>query len=121
MSRGGCESGQNVKLEEIAAALGVSRTTVQNVRADYQRGGFEHALYNKRQMSDDPRYRKITEEVAMKILELTKEKPPIGKKRWSIRLLCAECESRGILDHVSTGAMKEMLWRHNVDLRENHR
>ena len=32
-------SGQETKVSEIAEALGVSRTTVQNVRADYYRGG----------------------------------------------------------------------------------
>ena len=65
-------SGQETKVAEIAEALGVSRTTVQNVRADYFKGGLEYALYNKRQTSDDPRHRKITEEVALRILKIAK-------------------------------------------------
>lgn len=108
-------SGKEIKVAEIAEALGVSRTTVQNIRADYFKGGLEYALYNKRQTSDDPKHRKITEEVALKILEMIEEEPPKGK-RWTIRLICAECKARGILGHVSTGAIKNMLHKYNVDL-----
>ena len=111
-------SGQEIKVSEIAEALGVSRTTVQNVRAEYFKGGLEYALYNKRQTSDDPRHRKITEEVALKILEMIEEDPPKGK-RWTIRLICAECKARGILGHVSTGAIRNMLCKYGVDLLED--
>ena len=109
-------NGQGVMLYEIAQSLGISRTTVQNVRADYKEGGIEYVLHKKRQVSSYPKTQKNIERLMEYVVEMIKENPPEGKKRWSVRLLCNECEKRGYAEHVAVGKMFNLLKKYNITL-----
>lgn len=95
-------------VEKLAARLGTTHTTVQTVRANYGKGGVECAVYKKhREVSMTTR--KINEDVIRKIWALSEEEPPIGYKKWSLKLLCKECVGRGIVDHIVPTSMSKVL------------
>ena len=111
----GC--GQKTRLSEIAEALGVSRTTVQNVRADYKEGGCEYALCNKQSLIKcKGKTMETPHSFAEKLREMIKEEPPEGREKWSVRLLCAECEKRGYAKHVAVGTMFKILKENGITL-----
>ena len=108
-------NGQGVMLYEIAQSLGISRTTVQNVRADFKEGGFEYVLYNKKGYSSDSKTQRQLDGLMERVTEMIREDPPEGTKRWSVRLLCSECEKR-YAEHVAVGKMFRLLKKYNVTL-----
>ncbi len=107
-------NGQGVMLYEIAQSLGISRTTVQNVRADFKEGGFEYVLYNKKGYSSDSKTQRQLDRLMGYVAEMVKEDPPEGTKRWSVRLLCSECEKRGYAEHVAVGKMFRLMKKYNI-------
>ena len=100
----------NVKLSvpKVAEMLGTTHTTVQTVRAEYGKGGIEAAVFRKKR-SDNIETRRINSEVREQIIKVSKEDPPQGHKRWSLRLLCREVVERGIIDHISADTMSVIL------------
>ena len=108
----GC--GQKTRLSEIADALGVSRTTVQNVRADFKEGGFEYALYNKKAHSSTSASQKRINALGEKIKSMVRELPPEGKSRWTVRLIASECVKRGYAEHASPSYVLKVLRKCNI-------
>ncbi len=98
---------------KLANLLGSSHTTIQDVRTKYAKEGFESAIYRKKV---ENRARKLDEDAIRKIVELTKKEPPEGKKRWSLRTLCKECEMQGIVSHVAPSTMSAVLNEVNIKL-----
>lgn len=52
---------------------------------------------------------KIMPEIAHQIREIAASTPPDGKKKWSSRMLCAEVEKRGILEHIVSSTVCKIL------------
>ena len=98
---------------KLADFLGSSHTTVQDVRTKYATDGLESAVYRKKV---EHRARKLDEDAIRKIVELTKQNPPKGKKRWSLRTLCKECEVQGIVSHVCPSTISNVLYEKNIKL-----
>jgi transposase len=70
--------------QEIAAVLGVGLRTVARVRQRFVEEGFAAALQPR------PRPRgayKLDAQTAAQIIELATSKAPLGRKRWTLRLL----------------------------------
>lgn len=99
---------EKLSVPKVAELLGTTHTTVQTVRAEYGQGGIETAVFRKKR-ADNIETRRINSEVRRKILEVYKEEPPQGHKRWSLRLLCREVVERGIIDHISADTMSGIL------------
>ena len=97
-----------MSVPKIAEMLGTTHTTVQTVRMEYGKGGIEAAVYRKKR-ADNIETRRINTEVRRQILELSKEEPPQGRKRWSLRMLCKEVVDRGIIDHISVDTMATII------------
>ena len=108
--------GQNFTLVQIAEELGIPRTNVQNVRADYKLGGMEYALYNKKEFSSDSASQKRIAALMKKVTEMIKEQPPEGKKKWTVRLIASECVKRGYAEHLSPACVCKLLKKHDVNL-----
>jgi len=59
----------------------------------------------------------MTEEKRQQILDMIKEKPPYGHRRWSIAVVAKECEKRGLFDHIAPSAIYKILNEEGIDLR----
>lgn len=99
---------ENLSVLELAEKLNTTHTTIQTVRTEYAAGGLEAAVFRK-QRTPGFINKRINDEVIEKILNLAKEVPPEGKKRWSVRLLCAESVKRGIVTHIAPSTMSVIL------------
>ena len=93
---------EKVSIKKLAEILGTTDTTIQTVRTEYAAGG----VYNS----------KITPEIARQIREIAASTPPEGKKKWSSRMICAEAEKRGIVDHIVSSTVCKII----KDRRDGH-
>ena len=109
--------GQNVTLAKLAENLGVPRTNVQNVRADFKQGGMEYALYNKKEFSSDSLSQKRIATLMENVAKMMKEQPPEGKKRWTVRLISSECIRRGYAEHLSAAHVSKLLKKYGISTR----
>jgi len=107
-------------VQKIEEELGVSHTTIQRVRSEYANLGLDGAIYPKGTLSYDRRAL-MTDEKRAQILEMLKERPPYGYRRWTIRNICDECVNRGIFDYVATSAIQKFLHREGIDLSNLNR
>lgn len=68
----------------IAEALEIGLVTVERARRRFVEEGFEEALTRKPQAN---RFRKIDGDVEARLVTLACSKPPLGRARWTLRLL----------------------------------
>lgn len=99
---------KRISIKKLADQLGTTHTTVQTVRTDYWEGGAEYAVYKKPRVVS-MKTRKINEDVIRKIWALSEETPPVGHRKWTLKLLCQECETRGIVKHIVPTSMSNVL------------
>ncbi len=97
---------------ELAQILGTTHATVQSTRTDYAKGGIEYCIYKKNNGST----KKMNLEVEQQIILMVKENPPVGKKRWSLRLICSECVRREIVPSVTATTIKKILDNNNITI-----
>ena len=95
-------------IPKVAEKLNTTHTTVQTVRTEYAKDGLEAAVFRKKR-SDNIETRRINTKVRKQILQVAAEDPPVGRKRWSLRLLCDEVVDRGIIDHIAPDTMSRIL------------
>ena len=106
---------------KIAEMVGTSHTTVQTTRCEFGNYGLITALFRKGR-----RKTKGTEEVAKQIVAISKEKPPKGKKKWSLAMLCEESVARGIVPAIDRTTMMRIMHEHNPNyaqefIEDDHR
>ena len=106
-------SGCNLTVIQLAKELGTSDTTVINTRRDYGTLGFEGAVYRKARTRT-----RSSDEIVEKIVELSKQRPPEGKKKWSLVLLCEESTRRGIVSSIKPTTMMHIMHEHNPGYAE---
>ena len=99
---------EKTSIKKLADTLGTTDTTIQTVRTEYATEGLETALYRKKRKCT-PYKKRINADVIREIKELAESLPPEGHKRWTTRLLCAEAEKRGIVDHIVSSTMSRVL------------
>ena len=104
------ERNTKMSVVELAERLHTTHTTIQTVRTEYATDGLETAVFRK-QRTPGFINKRINDEVIEQILKLAEEEPPVGKKRWSVRLLCEESMKRGIVDHIAPSTMSGLLNR----------
>ncbi len=103
-------------IQKLESVLGVSHTTIQRVRSEYTELGLEGAIFPKGTFSYERRAI-ITEEKRKQILDMLKERPPYGHRRWTIRNICEECMKRGIFNYVALSVIQKFLRAENIDLQ----
>ncbi len=106
---------EKLSIKKLAEILGTTDTTIQTVRTEFAMGGVEAAVYRKKRTCDGYNS-KITPEIARRIRELAASTPPEGKKKWSSRMLCAEAEKRGIVDHIVSSTVCKII-KNNKDFQ----
>ena len=103
---------EKVSIRELAERLGTTETTIKTVRTEYATNGLEAALYRKKRVITEaykPYKRKFSNDVIQKILALAASVPPKGHRRWSIQLLCDVAMEKGIVEHICTTTMWQIL------------
>ncbi len=91
----------------ISAALEVDPTTVARVRKLYATEGLEAALYRK---APDRAYRrKLDGEQEARLVAVTCSEPPVGQKRWTLRLLARALVELEVVETVSYETVRQTL------------
>ena len=107
---------KNASLLQVAEDLGTSHTTVLTVRTEFHKYGMDKAIYRKGR-SDNIATRRINTAVREQIISLAKREPPIGKTRWTLRLLAKEAVEQGIVTHISSDTVASILKASNICLK----
>jgi DNA-binding transcriptional LysR family regulator len=96
----------------IAEAVEVNVTTVERVRERFVEQGFEAALARKKQ--DRPsRERKLDGQAEARLVALACSDPPLGRARWTLRLLADKLVELEVVDTVSTETVRQVLKKTN--------
>jgi hypothetical protein len=103
------DGGHNVRA--TAAAVGQYTREVSRVGKRYLADGLLHAL------SDDPRpkpERKLDSYQEAAIVALVCGPPPVGRARWTVRLVTEQVRRRGIADEIGRESIRVVLARHEL-------
>jgi putative transposase len=103
------DGGETVRA--TAAAVGQYTREVSRVGKRYLTGGLLHAL------SDDPRpkpERKLDSYQEAAIVALVCGPPPVGRARWTVRLVAEQVRRRGIADEIGRESIRVVLARHEL-------
>jgi transposase len=93
--------------KQIAESLNLSTRTIERVRERFVEQGFEAALVPAR--SKRIYTRKLDGKQEAKLIALACSKPPVGKKRWTLRLLADEAAELQIVDSLSHETVRQTL------------
>jgi hypothetical protein len=93
--------------EEISAALAVHPTTVANVRQRCVEEGVEAAL--QRRGSRRQYQRKLDGEQEAHLIAVACSEPPVGQKRWTLRLLADKLVELEVVDRIARETVRQTL------------
>jgi len=102
--------------DAIAKCIGVSRQTVNKVRADFLAAGSVSAFLQRKKRETPPVPAKVTGEVEARIIALACGKVPKGYARWSLRLLAKKCVELQYSDSMSHMTIKRLLKKRSLNL-----
>ncbi len=102
-------------VSQISEDLGVTRATIQNVRAKYVELGLKDTVISKGKQAPERRAF-ISDEKRKMILDIIQEQPPFGHRRWTVELIRTECINRGLFEYVAWTAISKLLKDENIDL-----
>jgi transposase len=105
--------GEKREQAEVAKICGVSVVTVYNVSKQYATEGLD-AVLNRKKREKPPVPSKITGEVEARIIALCCGKPPIGRTRWTLRLLEEKTVELGIVEKISDNTIGRLLKKHHL-------
>jgi len=96
---------------EIAKTLSVGRSTALRVRKRYLEEGLRSALVDKPRSGQPKKY---NERHATEIIALACTKPPEGRKRWSIALLCEELRKKEGFETINKETIRLILKKNKL-------
>lgn len=96
---------------EIVAALDVGERTVERVREAWVTRGAEAALYPRPTRAHRPR--RLDGEQEAHLVALACSAPPVGKKRWTLRLLANRLVELEIVDGIAPETVRQALKKTN--------
>lgn len=76
---------------DIQEALNVGRSTIWRIRTNYSYQGLTEALTEKPRPGQPPKY---DEKKRAEIIAFACTAPPVGRSRWTVRLLCEELRKK---------------------------
>ena len=96
---------------EISKTLGIGISTALRIRKRYLEEGLRSALVDKPR-SGQPR--KYNERHAAEIIALACTKPPEGRKRWSLALLCEELRKKEGFETINKQTIRLILKKNKL-------
>lgn len=110
------KNGKTVSFEEISKRLGVSVTTVSNVKMDFIAAENTNAFLQRKKRETPPIAPKITGDVEARIIALACSEAPAGHARWTVRLLADKSVELQIIDSISYKSVQRLLKKHSLSL-----
>ena len=101
----------------IKDALGVSERTVERIRKQFVREGFEAALQRKSQPRR-PDKLKIQGSLEEQLINMACSDPPPGRSHWTLQLLAEQLVVLGCVDKVSTETVRKVLKKKTFRLEQ---
>src|SRR5215207_531263 len=98
--------------QAIAAALDVSRATVERVRKRFAEGGLEDALRHRTPRREYRR--KLDGDQEAHLIALACTPPPVGRRRWTLRLLAGKAVELRYIDGVSYETVRRVLKKNRL-------
>lgn len=99
---------EKLSVSKLAEKLGTTGTTIQTVRTEYAKEGFEYALFRKKR--EIKQYKsKVSDEVKRYVVSLSETAPPDEHKRWSCKLLADAAVEAGVVDSISPATILRIL------------
>lgn len=102
---------QGMRLAHIARDLGLSVTTVINIRRKAEQHGWQRAIYDNARSGRPAR---ISGTSKAKITALACSDPPAGRSRWTVRLLADRAVELGYVDAISHEYVRQILKKTNL-------
>jgi transposase len=93
--------------DDIAAALDVSRSTVERVRKRFAEEGLEAALGRRRPRREYRR--KLDGEAEAHLVALSCSPPPVGRRHWTFKLLADKMVELRFVDGVSYETVRRVM------------
>ena len=97
---------------EIAVLFHIHPQTVHTIRSLYSEQGLKAALGRKKRETP-PVESKVTGDVEAKIIALSCSFPPMGRSRWTLRLLADKAVELHYVDSISHVAVGRLLKKRN--------
>lgn len=108
------ESGDAWSDEAIRHALDVGLSTVARIRQRFVEEGLEAALERHKPRRD---YSHLVDgECEAHLVALVCSAPPVGHKRWTLRLLADKMVERAYIDSISHETVRQVLKKTNLSL-----
>ncbi|MDW8069359.1 MAG: helix-turn-helix domain-containing protein, partial [Anaerolineae bacterium] len=99
--------------QEVAQIVGVTTTTVANIRRRYVQEGLDAALYDRPRPGRSPRLDGHQEAYLMALVQSA---PPEGRQRWTLRLLADRLVELGVVDDICPETVRRVLKKQNPAL-----
>ena len=99
---------------DIASFLNVNVKTVEQIRKKYVTKGLHIALLGEYKPKKHIGQLKIDETIEGEILTILSESPPLGKKKWSLRLISETLVNRGLCDTISHEAVRKVIKKYRI-------
>jgi transposase len=96
---------------QIQQTFCVGMVTIYRVRQSFVEEGLQHALARKRPCRSRPR--KLDGEQEAHLIALACSSPPVGRRRWTLRLLADKMVELGHTDPVSPETLRQVLKKTN--------
>jgi transposase len=102
---------------QIVTVVPLTAEAIRNIGRRYQQGGLERALFEKQrpgaaEVLDDSQKQRL---IAMEC-----SSPPVGRARWTVRLVAEEAVKRKLVPRVGREAIRILLLSHDLKpWREN--
>ncbi len=99
--------------EEVAQIVGVTTTTVANIRRRYAQEGLDAALYDR---LHPRRPLRLDGHQEAYLIALVQSVPPEGRQRWTLRLLADRLVELGVVDGICPETVRKVLKKQNQAL-----
>jgi len=109
------EFGPAWKVEDVAAALGITSRTIEHLKKRFVEDGLEAALERKPR-EKPPRDIKFDGAFEARLIALACSDAPEGRTRWTVRLLADKAVELNITDSVSLMTVQRVLKKTNLNL-----
>lgn len=109
------EAGEkNWKDTQIQVSYGVSIRTIERVRENFVKEGFEIAIHGKKR--EVFKEKLLTGDVEARLIALRCSAPPVGYIRWTLHLLADRMVELNYVEHISHESVRQILKKTKLNL-----
>jgi transposase len=102
---------RSVSAPQIAMVLPMTAQAIRKIGHRYREGGLERALYEKQRPGAAEL---LDESQKQRIIALACSDPPVGRARWTVRLLAEEAVKRKLVPRVGRETIRVLLLDHDL-------